>query len=547
MKAFKSMLAILAVLALCLSLSVSAYALEGDKSQYAVLSWDEVMEKLMVQYDVPETAISVGYLNLVTGEEHYINGDEYRIAASMYKLPLCMYFTEHLASGDIDWSSYESSFTYKEKQDRVLIDSSNDEAMFLWDMLGGYNRFRELTAPYMGVDLETEPEFLTDENVYTAEQFIACLKLLYTEQERFPDIIETMQQAEPERFFRLNEPRFKIAHKYGYFSEYGVSRTNDCGIAFTSEPIAMVIFTQGLHEAEEFVSAYATAMCEYTEAKVAKPSPTPEPTPTPEPEPTPEATPAADAAVIGSANTATDISVTGGTPALLPLALIGLFTVLGIVLAIVFRVKYKAKLFTLLLTVLFSAGAMLLAAAGMRIGTVYAKPSGDPAAAVETFFASVESGDYQRAYDELRDYSDLGLEAEPSSAAGRLLADALHQSYSHEILGPCDAQLLDASQPVRFTYLNLPSLDEAVAEQTQLEIEQIVQTRSVSEVYDENRRYLPSVTEEAYLAALEKVLADAPDYYASVDLDMALTYTDGRWQIVASPALLRALSGGTAY
>ena len=544
MKAFKQILAFLAALALCLALPMGAFAQESGDSAYAELSWDDVMDQLLAQYDVSPENIAAGYLNLVTGEEHYYNGDEYRIAASMYKLPLCMYFTEHLASGDIDWSDYENAFSYKEKQDRILLDSNNEDAEFLCDILGGYSVFRDLTADYMGMDPGTESANIVFDNMYTPWEFIQCLRLLYTERERFPDVIETMQQAEPEHYFKLNERRFEIAHKYGYISTYGVARMNDCGIAFTSQPIALVLFTQGVREPETFLSAYCTAMCEYTEAQAAKPEPTPEPTPALTPEPTPDNT---AAPVIGQADTPTDIQVTVGVPALLPVALIGLFTVLAIVIAVVFKVKYKARLFTLLLSILFGAAAMLLAAVGMRAGTVYAQPSGDPTVTVERFFTAIESGDYTRAYSELRDYSDLGLSEQPSSAAGRLLADALHRSYSHEITGECVTRLLDGVQPVRFTYLNLSSLDDAVAEQTRLEIEQIVQTRSVSEVYDENRRYLPAVTEEAYLAALEKVLSNASDYYAAVDLDLELTYTDGRWQILASPALLRALSGGTAY
>ena len=43
------------------------------------------------------------------------------------------------------------------------------------------------------------------------------------------------------------------------------------------------------------------------------------------------------------------------------------------------------------------------------------------------------------------------------------------------------------------------------------------------------------------------MLQNAADYYADVDLELALSYTDGRWQILASPALLRALAGGIAY
>ena len=50
-----------------------------------------------------------------------------------------------------------------------------------------------------------------------------------------------------------------------------------------------------------------------------------------------------------------------------------------------------------------------------------------------------------------------------------------------------------------------------------------------------------------YLAALDVVLQSAQDYYTVDDLRVSLRYTDGRWQIVTNPSLLRALAGGIAY
>ena len=42
-------------------------------------------------------------------------------------------------------------------------------------------------------------------------------------------------------------------------------------------------------------------------------------------------------------------------------------------------------------------------------------------------------------------------------------------------------------------------------------------------------------------------LMQNPAYYAETQFDLSLAYTDGRWQILASPALLRALAGGIGY
>lgn len=539
MKALKVLVSALLALALCLGLTAGACAESGEKIPYGELDWDALMERLMDEYNMPAASIAAGYLNLETGEEHYINADEYLLTGSMYKLPLCMYFTEHIALGDIDWDSFNDSESFEARRDGALIESSNTDAGILYDRLGGYTKFRELTAEeYMGVDPAEEVKNINGyENWYSAREFIHCLALLYNEQERFPGIIETMQKAMPDRFFKLNEPRFKIAHKYGEYKDPingGPSCLNDCGLAFTKQPIAMVLFTRDTHNAEVFLSAFATAMCEYTEAKAA-PSPTPAPTPepTPAPTPAPTAAPAATAAAVP-------------TPPLVPAAFVGLFLVVGLIAILVLCFKYKARFFSLFLALLVSGAAMLLAAVGLRTGTIYAKPSGDPQQTVTVFFDDLCAGDYDGAYAQLRDYSDLGLAAQPSTPAGQKVYEALHRSFSYQLEGDCSTDKLDARQAVRFSYLNLPSMEGDVEAETKRQIEAIVNSRPVSAVYDENKHYLPEVTQEAYLAALDTVLAHAEDYYTEESFELSLTYTDGRWQLLTTPALLRALNGGTA-
>ena len=535
MKAFQKIFAALSALLLCVSTGAGAFASEvGDPD------WDSVSAAVLAQYGVEESQIYAGYRNLVTGEEHYIHGDDYAVAASMFKVPLCMYATEQLNNGSIDWSVYEQYFSFQAVMNDILIDSSNEQAYFLCDtFLGGYNQFRVDTAPYYGVEPGSERMEQTMYNMYTPREFINCLDLLYREPERFPGIIETMQKAMTDRFFKINEPRFRIAHKPGWISEDLI--LNDCAICYTTQPIAIVVFSRGGSTSEEFLSAWCTAMCEYTEKLANKPSPTPEPTPasapvTPVPAATPVPTPAAAAAPDRVQ-----------LPWIVPAVSVGAFLLVGLIIIIVLCVKYHARFTGLFLALILSAAGMLLAAAGIYIGTVYAKPSGDPAASVTRFLDAVCEGNYPAAYTELRDYSDLGLSETPSSPAGQRVQQALHESFSYSLAGEVRTDKLEAVQPVRFTYLDLERLEEAVAEETQHQAEAIVQNRSVSEVYDENRRYRPEVANEAYLAALNVVLQDAPAYYAETQFDLSLAYTGGRWQILASPALLRALAGGIGY
>jgi hypothetical protein len=280
-------------------------------------------------------------------------------------------------------------------------------------------------------------------------------------------------------------------------------------------------------------------MCEYAERNVTRVVETPEPTPVP----TPRATsfPAAAAAA------AADDGSVEPLPFLLPLGLSLLFLIAGLWIALRMNKSLKTRSPLLILAVAVSAAALALSAAGLREGTLVAIPAGDPAQTAEDFFDALEAGDYAAAYAELGDYADLGLDGDPGSEAGRMMAEALRGSYSHTFRGPCEIEKLTARQPVRFVFLNLPSTEEAVEEQTKLQLDEFVRTRPVSEVYDEEQHMLSSVTEEAYLLALAHVLEGAEGYYSYVDFDLTMDYSEGRWQIRTSPELLSALNGGAGY
>ena len=147
----------------------------------------------------------------------------------------------------------------------------------------------------------------------------------------------------------------------------------------------------------------------------------------------------------------------------------------------------------------------------------------------------------------MRDYSDLGLENSPETPAAKLAYEALHSSFSYELKGECSVEKLDALQPLGFTYLDLTAIESAIVEATPNQLKRLVETRPMNKIYDANKNYLPEVTEEAYLNAVIAVLKNAENYYKSIDLQLALSYSDGRWQVLASPALLRALNGGAGY
>ena len=56
-------------------------------------SWDKLIADFLDKYEDrnKSCSITLGYRNLVTGEEHFYKGGEYMVTFSMYKVPLNKY------------------------------------------------------------------------------------------------------------------------------------------------------------------------------------------------------------------------------------------------------------------------------------------------------------------------------------------------------------------------------------------------------------------------------------------------------------------------
>ncbi len=224
---------------------------------------------------------------------------------------------------------------------------------------------------------------------------------------------------------------------------------------------------------------------------------------------------------------------------------IALLMFLAVIALVLYRKHNKINLFWALMAILLSGGTMLMAVVGSSVGTIYAKPSGDPRGSVTEFFDALVTGDYETAYSLMDDYSDLGLATQPESEAGKLIYDALKQSYHYELIGDCQVDMIRATQRVSMRYLDLAALTAGLDELTAKELKVLVQTREHDQVYDAQENYLPEITQEAYMLALERTLKDASSCYTTIEFDISLKYVGGEWHVLTAPELLTALSGGT--
>lgn len=198
------------------------------------------------------------------------------------------------------------------------------------------------------------------------------------------------------------------------------------------------------------------------------------------------------------------------------------------------------------LAILLAAAAMCLCVYAKDVGTFRVRADGNPSDAVSAFFDAVIAEDYNAAYAHLENCGSLGLENTPASDNGVALWNALRESYGYTLIGSAKIDGLTALQDVDFTYLDLSAVDAKVQETTQTELEKIVQSKDRSEIYDENNQYLPEITNQAYANALTSALENADQYKTTVQLSIALDYSDHTWYLATDQTLLKALLGGVA-
>ena len=575
MRNWKKIFAALLMLAMLLPLAPAAVAEgEEDDARFADKTWEEILDEFLAEHHADPASVACGWCNTVTGEEHYHNADQYMVSGSMYKVPINMIFTEKVHNGEIGWDTFIGGYRYEYCLHATIVDSNNDIAKGMWDYLGGYQPYRHILAPYMGEDPDTVDEKFYENNFFTPRQMIYALKLLATESERFPKLIDEMLQAEPNKYFKERAHDYDIAQKYGYWPDPNGWHValNDCAIIYTEEPICIVIFIDSVSEqaSRELLKDYCDLMIAYTEYTT--------------PARKEAERIAAEEAAIAALNEATPAppeSESGDAPSVpaptaapqdqpgmpqpeeerapglfWPIAL-GLCTLAGAVwlsLRAVRRARRgKLSLPWALAAVLFGAAAIGICLlpgerAAKSVSPAAAAEDGassaEAQAAVTEFFDSLVARDYARAYARLSGVATLGLEDTPANEDAARLMEAVRESWSWRLYGDCTLTRSGATQQVVFNSLDLSRMRDDIRAATEEEVERLAASLPADEIYAEDGGYLPSFTERAYAAALDTALTRADEYYAATGLNVRLVKDGGEWLIVPDSALYGALTGG---
>ena len=555
---------------------------EDPEEEPASDDWETRLLLMLQEHNADPATIAAGYYNFATGEEHFYNGDEYRVSGSMYKVPLNMLFLDWIAEGELSMDELISGYRYSELLEGTIINSDNNYARIMWDYAGAtiqtnpastyYHRYRILIAPIMGEDPENVDDKYYENNFFTPRQMITCLRQLYDGGSRYDRLIETMQRAEPDRYFKLHEQRYNIAHKYGYYTEADgtVLYLNDCALCFTDDPIAIVLFTSGTEDgngkAYRVLADYCTLMCEYAQethaarverereeaeaiAAAAKRDQEEAAKKAEEEKlkPSPDASQKPQNSQVSAPTERPDREVSKRD--LSPGPIIALAAIVGCSLAAIiwFAIRHRQSRLQLgfaIAAILLSAAACIVCFPGVRGNGYVTATEEDPADTVTLFFDALQAGDYRTADGCLTGGTGLGLADSLLQDETHVAAlEALKDSWNYRMLGACSVEKTEAWQELQLQVLDFGKMEQDLQRVTREQLLEMGRTMARSQIYDDNGDYLPEAAGLAYDRAMTQLLEQPQNYYSSVGLRVQLKLTRDGWKIVPTRELLTALSG----
>ena len=244
--------------------TVMALTVAGGEPAQEVSGAGTVIEEYLAENRITEKQLALGWLDLETGEQYYVNKDVNFYGASLYKVALNMYWAEKVANGEADWDTRVSGAPLSTLMAGSLEQSNNNYSYRLYQPLGAYRASKLVEAPYYGLTAEearADRKYWTDSYI-TPRRMITCLYTLHSQPERFPTVEDHLLLAQPGRYFRLYEDRWEIAQKYGYFSDFGRD-ISTAGIVYAPEPFLLVVLTHNLPRAEEHIARLCVLLGDY--------------------------------------------------------------------------------------------------------------------------------------------------------------------------------------------------------------------------------------------------------------------------------------------
>lgn len=514
MKLKRAIAAMTAAVCMSLCLCTGASAADIEDERFHGKSWDQIMTEFLDEHQVNREQITAGYYNTVTEEEYYINPDQLMYGASIAKLPTNMLYAERIYNGEMDFSTSIGGNSYASIQQCTLVNSDNPLMEVMVRDLGGgsYAEFRKQILLYIGETEETVDDKFLARNFFTPKQIMYTLKLLYSEPERYPGVIDKLKLASPRDYFRGNQPPYEIAHKYGWYTTDGVTYLNDSAIVYTDDPILLVMFTGNLPNARAVLADYCSLMCDYSQYQ--------------------RSLRYAGEAVEGDYHYQESIAfVTKDDPAykqnaISELQIICFGAGIALLLFGLTQVKENKRIFAVALVISLALFAYGFIAPLSQIQKSI--QNGEAEQVVADFAKSFSQPDRGQAY--LYNGKTHNGDSDIQNAFG----DSLHIQVGESRLSGKNAAVT-----VTGTRLSMEKISDAVAENTLTLLNTVLSHKDCPALFDENGEYLPDAANAARDLALEQAMNAPSGVTEEISVTLRLTYTTEGWKIIADDALFQ--------
>lgn len=227
----------------------------------------ELVESYAAEKGIYPELISIGYVYTETGERWFFNGDKNYYSASLYKVPLMMLYAEKEADGELSRESEIFGMTLSYIEEEVLTYSNNSIAYSMLCHLGEPSSVRAMFQRYSDLPEDYYSWDFCSYSFFTARFMTDVMQTLYERQERFPNILDCLKQAQPGHYFRLGlgDEEFQIAQKYGsYHDETGYDWNHTAGVIYTEHPFILTVMTKYGGVSEIIISDMAVLFKDYT-------------------------------------------------------------------------------------------------------------------------------------------------------------------------------------------------------------------------------------------------------------------------------------------
>ena len=258
---------------LCVLLFLSAVPLafaeeasdeRAEEPQFSVINAEELQaltEQAIEELRINPENLSIGYCYTPTGETWYYRDSDWYYSASLYKVPLMMILAEREHNGELTPESNVNGLTLEYAESAVLTWSNNTYAHLMMHYLGSDRECREMYQQFSPMPVEDYVSNFYDYSYFTARFITDVMKTLYYEQERFPNIVECLKNAQPDHWFkRTGDNTYEIAQKYGSYEEFN----HTSGIVYTPNPFILTVMTRNCGSAESRISDLKQRFQDYT-------------------------------------------------------------------------------------------------------------------------------------------------------------------------------------------------------------------------------------------------------------------------------------------